>query len=49
MKSLEKVLLVIVQIKAQRSNWTADDLALEMEELVNACYGVVVDKVFCRL
>ncbi len=42
-------MLVIVQIKADRSNWTADDLAMEMEELVNACYGVVVDKVFCRL
>lgn len=49
MKSLEKVLLVIVQLKAQRSNWAADDLALEMQELVHACYGSVVDKVFCRL
>ncbi len=49
MKSLEKVLLVVVQLKTERSNWTFDDLALEMEELVTACYGVVVDKVLTRL
>ncbi len=49
MKSLEKVLLVIVQIKPERSNWTFDDLAMEMKELVSACYGVVVDKVVCRI
>jgi len=46
---MEKVLSVIVQLKSDRSQWTFDDLAAEMEELVSACHGVVVDKLTCRL
>lgn len=49
MKSSEKILLVIVQLKSDRSTWTFEDLAAEMEELVNACHGVVVDKIMCRI
>ncbi|MCB9771422.1 MAG: GTPase HflX [Candidatus Omnitrophica bacterium] len=49
MKSSEKILLVIVQLKSDRGTWTFEDLAAEMEELVNACHGVVVDKMMCRI
>lgn len=49
MKSLEKVLLVIVELKSERNSWTADDLVLEMQELVTACHGEVIDKMVCRL
>lgn len=49
MISLEKVLLVVVQLKGERSTWTLDDLAKEMEELVKACHGTVVDKALCKI
>lgn len=49
MISLEKVLLVVVQLKAERSNWTLTDLSDEMEELVKACHGAVVDKILCKI
>ncbi len=49
MKAAEKILLVIIQIKTQRNNWTFDDLAGEMKELVNACQGVVMDTMLCRI
>ena len=48
-QSLEKVLLVVVQLKTDRGTWTFDDLMAEMEELVNACHGTVVEKMTCRL
>lgn len=48
-QSLEKVLLVVVQLKTDRGTWTFDDLTSEMEELVNACHGTVVEKMTCRL
>lgn len=49
MKSLEKVLLVIVQLKTERNQWSTDDLIIEMQELVAACHGEVIDKISCRL
>lgn len=49
MKTAEKVFLVIVQIKSERSEWTYEDLAAEMQELVVACHGIVVGKIHCRL
>lgn len=49
MKSLEKVLLVIVQMKIERNQWSTEDLVLEMQELVAACHGEVIDKIACRL
>jgi GTP-binding protein HflX len=49
MKSLEKVLLVIVQLKTERNQWSTDDLMIEMQELVSACHGEVIDKISCRL
>ena len=46
---MEKVLLVVVQLKGDRSQWTFEDLAGEMAELVHACHGTVVDTMTCRL
>ena len=49
MNTLEKVLLVVVQLKQERSNWTMDDVRHEMEELIKACYGSVVETVSCKI
>ncbi|MDP2652487.1 MAG: GTPase HflX [Candidatus Omnitrophota bacterium] len=47
--SKEKVLLAVVEYKRNGGLWTIEDTAREMEELVLACHGEVVDKVFCRI
>ncbi|MBF0619561.1 MAG: GTPase HflX [Candidatus Omnitrophica bacterium] len=42
----ERVLIGIVDFK-QRGEWPIEDVMYEMEELVKACNGEVVDKVLC--
>ncbi len=44
---MERVLLVIVDFK-KRDDWSAEDNAAELEELVTSCGGTVMDKVICR-
>ncbi len=43
----EKILLAIV-IQSTRSNWTPEDDAGEMTELIESCSGQVVHTVFCK-
>lgn len=43
----EKTLLIVVDY--QKSGWFVEDIGQELEELVIACGGEVVEKVFCRL
>ncbi len=43
----EKILLVIVTLN-QRSNWTPQDEAAEMTDLIHSCSGEVVQTVFCK-
>ena len=44
----ERVFLVVVDYDLTRG-WQVDELAREMEELVLACYGDVVETLVCRL
>lgn len=44
----EKVLLVIVEFKGARG-WPIEEVTSEMEELVVACGGEVVDRAVCRI
>ena len=44
----ERVLLVVIAYDLTRG-WQVDELAREMEELVLACYGDVVETIICRL
>jgi len=44
----EKVLLVVVD-EGKKNDWTAEDEAQELEELVNGCRGEVVKTITCRL
>jgi len=48
LKSREKVLIVIVDFKAH-NGWPIEDTRKELEELVAACYGEVVDCLVCRV
>lgn len=45
----EKVLIVVVDLKSERKDWTSNDELLEMEELVKACGAKVVDSIICRV
>ena len=45
----EKVLLVIIDFKKERSDWTTEDNFIEMRELVKACGGEVTDRVVCHI
>jgi len=45
----ENVLLVIIDFGRRGSTWTQDDLFREMEELVLACGGDVVESYFCKV
>ena len=44
----EKVLLVIIDFK-RNGDWSKEDITQELEELVVACHGKVIDKIFCRI
>lgn len=44
----EKVLLAVVDLK-KREDWPVGEVASELEELVKACGGEVVEKVMCPL
>ena len=48
-KIKEKVLLVIVDFHNRKALWTIKDVLQEMEELVVACGGHVIDSVACRV
>jgi len=43
----EKILIVVLD-DSRRSGWSVDEEASEMNELVNACGGHVVDHIICR-
>ena len=45
--TIEKVLLVIVDMKMQENRWTFQEVCDEMKELVFACGGEVVDSIHC--
>ncbi len=45
--TIEKVLLVIVDMKRQENRWTFQEVCDEMKELVFACGGDVVDSIHC--
>ncbi len=47
--AIEKILLVVVDIKKKGNDWTAQEIEGEMEELVSACGGEVVDCVICPM
>ena len=44
----EKVFLVVVDFR-ERNAWSPDDIRDEMQELVTACNGFVVDSMICVL
>jgi len=43
----EKILLVIVDVKKKGNDWTGQEIQEEMEELVSACGGEVIDCIMC--
>src|SRR3989344_4878843 len=45
----EKVLLVIVDYKNTQPDWSVEDTAKEMGELVAACRGEVTGQIICRI
>ncbi|MGE0268852.1 MAG: GTPase HflX [Candidatus Omnitrophota bacterium] len=47
--SLEKVLVVAIDLKTEHTEWAAEDKRLEMEELVKASGGQVVDSIICKV
>lgn len=47
--ALEKVLIVVVDLKTERNEWTANDELFEMEELVKASGAKVVDGIICKV
>ncbi|MFA6217380.1 MAG: GTPase HflX [Candidatus Omnitrophota bacterium] len=42
---MEKVLLVTIKLKTDRSSWGIDDIIEEMEELIATCGAQIIDKV----
>jgi GTP-binding protein HflX len=44
----ESILLVVIEFKAQKKEWPAEDILNEMTELVVACGGEVIDAVTCH-
>ena len=47
--SKEKILLVVIDYKFERSVWSVDQVKEEMKELVEACGGEVIDSIVCHL
>jgi len=45
----EKVFLVVVDLKEPNEDWTPKDVLAEMEELIKACSGTVVESMIVRL
>ncbi len=44
---MERVLLVSVKLDSERDSWKLEDIALELEELTQACGVQIVDNVSC--
>ncbi|MDD5669718.1 MAG: GTPase HflX [Candidatus Omnitrophica bacterium] len=44
---MERILIVTVDLESEKSEWPIEDLSTEMEELVSACGGQIVDAVVC--
>jgi len=44
---MERALLVSVKIKSEKSNWSIEDIAGELEELVLTCGAHIVDSITC--
>ncbi len=49
MKSEKEIVFIVVIDYDLKRGWHVDDLAKEMQELVVACYGEVIDTHICRL
>lgn len=45
----ERVLVVVIDFKRDRSDWTAEQTKEEMAELVKASNGEVIDTIMCRV
>ncbi|HBO97937.1 MAG TPA: GTPase HflX [Candidatus Omnitrophica bacterium] len=45
----EKVLLVIVDFKKDRARWPAQEVLVEMEDLIAGCGGEVIERMICPL
>jgi len=45
---MERVLLVTVKLNSEKDNWSLEDHALEMEELVTSCNVEVADNITCE-
>ena len=45
----EKVLLVIVDFKRDRARWPAQEVLVEMEDLIAGCGGEVIERMVCPL
>jgi len=48
-KEIEKVLLVMVDFKRDKTQWTVEENSDEMKELIAACGGKVIDRIICRI
>jgi len=44
---MERALLVTIKLKSEKDNWSIEDIAAELEELVATCGAEVVDNIFC--
>src|SRR3989338_8845306 len=45
----EKALLVIVDFKSDRQRWPAQEVLVEMEDLIAGCGGEVIEHMVCPL
>jgi len=46
---MERVLLVTIKLHTEQDDWSLDDLAQEMEELIGATDTLVVDNITCNI
>ncbi|MFA5100727.1 MAG: GTPase HflX [Candidatus Omnitrophota bacterium] len=46
---MERVLLVTIKLRTESDNWSLEDLAQEMEELIGATDTLVVDNITCNI
>ena len=46
---MEKVLIITIKSKRDRDNWSFEDIAQEMEELVSTCGAEAVDNITCLI
>jgi len=46
---MERVLLVTIKLRTEQDNWSIEDLAQEMEELIGATDTLVVDNITCNI